>query len=656
MTPYAQIFREAQKVNRIIVDIESNHACVQKKDWELYGAGLCANGVAEYYEAPQDILMISKLLWAFPGDVVNHNIKFDLRGLKKNADQHGVRLRSYPTNIICTMIAMNLLDDNLRDNQLKLKLLVPKILGVEMMTYEEAISHGKDSQVFKDYCAKGDCFQTERLWLWQEPQLVEEDLIHLLRRLYMEMTKVVCDMETIGVQWDLTQARKLGIIYHAYVEEVKAELQKKIGDDINLNSGDQVAKRLYGDLKIPTRGVTMTKGGKNKAPRHQVDAKTMKMLAARGYPVAQLFSRYNHLTKMLSTYIVSPIKFALQDERKKVHPSTWLTSATSRTRQSNPTLQTTPSTEDDGSKEGKMLKARLIELGQERLNEYIDVSLRSPFIAPHTYHLLVSDWSQQQLRICAHVTQDPAFVHAYTTWLCHSCGKTGASTELLMICPECGAGRNKKILKDPAAKGFWHGLDVHQQTQDAIPSILNRVTAKITNFQLIFDATSWTMYNQHPDVSQDEWERIIHEFFEIHPPVKAYHIRQQTKMMRNGFSRDIFGRKRRITKKMIQTSGKHACNQLINFDIQSPEVGIAELAAIKIRNEFMQKGLWAEYPDERGITQIHINHDELVYQVPDELKEQALPVVEHHMRHCVKLRVPLDVDTTWVKRWSEAKG
>lgn len=644
-----EVMQEAVRRQCVIVDCETNGTPIHDDDWQLYGIGLAAGGRVCYSTAPHILQTICELLWQFPHLVVAHNAVFDLRCLKKFSG-----LRDYPKYPICTMIAMNLLDDNLTPKQLGLKTIIAKLFQHKMMTWNEASLFGPESQVFADYCAKGDCFQTERLWDWQRPQLKERGLMPCFERILMPMVKVVADMENVGVQWDVKHNAVLKLIYGAVAANYEDQLKDVLGRDVSLSSPDQIAKRLFVDMRIPTDGVKKTKGGKNKQGRYQVDADTMGRLAKKGHAVCQVYTRHNHLSHMISTYIDAPMRF--MDKCNRVHPTTWLVSATGRTRQSNPSLQTIPAMEDDA----EIAAALELEAAKQLRDcgaECDDIRLRSTFVARPRYKLIVHDWSQQQLRIAAHVTGDVRLINAYTTWQC-TCGAKGHSAKLLEVCPKCGALPNEAILKDKDARGFWHGLDLHQQTLDLIRGLRNRKDAKICNFQLIFLATAKTMHDNNPQYSIDEWESNIADFFTGYDGVKQYHWKMRRVLQSKGECRDMFGRIRRVSKDGLKEEFrfKHAWNQFVNFPIQAPEVAIAELAAAKIREEMLETGMWAESIGERGVTQVHLNHDELVHEAPEEMVPEAERIIQKHMRYCVQLKVPMNVDGHIVDRWSQAKG
>ena len=138
------ILESCAKNKELFFDIESNHQYVSQADWELWGIGISdgTTGVYVPVEAPLCSYVAEKI-WGFDGRVIGHNPKYDLRGLKK-----AYRLRGYPKKIICTLIALNLIDENLNPSQVGLKPTILRLFDIQMMTYEEAVAFGRGSEEF----------------------------------------------------------------------------------------------------------------------------------------------------------------------------------------------------------------------------------------------------------------------------------------------------------------------------------------------------------------------------------------------------------------------------------------------------------------------------------------------------------------------------
>ena len=173
----------------------------------------------------------------------------------------------------------------------------------------------------------------------------------------------------------------------------------------------------------------------------KLDEATLIHLAKR-YPVCKDLLSYRKCAKLIGTYLEPNTKRALISEDRRIHPSVWNTSKTGRRRTSKPNSQNFTVATDPR------------------------MDIRSCVMAPPGYKMLVSDLSQIELRVCAHISQDEEMMRAYSTWQCTACGSTGSGPIYLTHCPECGEFENEQVLK--GARGFWHGLDIHQVTADNV--------------------------------------------------------------------------------------------------------------------------------------------------------------------------------------------
>ena len=147
--------------NELFFDIEASSVSVSMDDWRLWGIGISDGTTAVYVpvEAPL-CRKVAEAIWSFKCDVVGHNPKFDMEGIKKE-----FRLSDYPDNPVCTLIALNLVDENLQMNQVGLKPSVKRLFGIEMEEFEDAVKFGKDSEEFENYCCE-DCLKDSMLWNW----------------------------------------------------------------------------------------------------------------------------------------------------------------------------------------------------------------------------------------------------------------------------------------------------------------------------------------------------------------------------------------------------------------------------------------------------------------------------------------------------------
>ena len=531
----------------------------------------------------------------------------------------------YPTHFRDPMVAVNLLEDNRRPNQIGLKPVVKDYYGHEMMAFKDASAGGRFSEAFRKYSTE-DAFYELCLYDKLKPQLIADDLWKPFTRILMEVSKVFADMEISGIRWECREARTLLVEYGRIRDTLEMEILSELGE-INLNSGDQLAHRLFDELGYSTRGIPLTPSGK----RHAVDAKAMEILASR-YPVCEKISFYRTCNKLIGTYVEPLTRRALDSPESRIHPTFWLVSSTGRTRSEKPNLQNIPA----------------------RLDSRIEhLSIRNCFTAPEGRSLIVADLSQIELRLAAHITEDAKFLSAYRDWQCKKCKNYGTEKEMILHeCPVCGAAENEAILKpDLDVEGFWHGLDLHTMTSESVKALRgDRQAGKTANFALIYLATAMRMHQAFPDFSIEEWDEVIHEYMELYSGIKAWHIRSEYALREHGVSTSVFGRKRRIPKREIAASYKHALNQFVNFPVQASACEYIELCLVKMRKDWKAQQIWLD-----GVWPVNFVHDEIVLEVENELVPQVASETKTHLETSVQFRVPIRADVKIVEQWGKAK-
>lgn len=590
--------------------------------FRLCGCSFATADSVMYLTNPASISKLCKILFRITSvDAVAYNGKYDLKCL---LGAGLVDSEEFPKSFVDPMIGVNLLDDNRRPNQLGLKVVMKDFFDVDMMTFTEAWKHGETSEEFVEY-AKNDARQEHFLWGKVREKLELQELTPIFRKVLCPASLVFADMEYVGMRWDIKKARELLRGFQLVRSKMEEEILREIGN-LNLNSGDQLAKRLFNELGYSTKGIELTKSGK----RYSVDEKAMDTLAGK-YPICAKIKTYRTANKMINTYVEPITRQALQDSCERIHPTFWLVSATGRTRCEKPNLQNIPAW---------VIKAKAFK----------GLSIRDAFIPRDGTKLLVADFSQIELRLIAHITKDPIFLESYLTWQCTKCKNTGASTEILHECPNCGMFENEDILKDSKVEGFWHGQDLHQRTCDEVPATHDRQGAKTANFALVYYATPVKMHYEYPKLSLAQWREVHYQYFEVYRGVRAWHTRMQAALYESGIVRDVFGRKRRIRKMDIQKNPKHALNMFINFSPQASACGMMELAMVKLREKCIDQGNWL-----RDIWPVNMVHDEIVVEASVDRLEYYKDMLTDVMENCVKIRVPLRADVKALDTWGAAK-
>ena len=552
------------------------------------------------------------------------NAKYDLQCLTAAGI---ITSYQYPASSLCDpMVAENLLEENHHPGEMSLEAICDRRFGHKKRKFMDAWRFGPNSKEFEGY-AVDDVVWELKLWQFLKPLLEQNGLMQIFKKVLMPAACTIADMEMVGIKWDLTQARRLLRGFQVLRDTLEKEVYKEIGH-LNIASGDQVAKRLFDELGYSTRGIKTTASGK----RLEVGEKAMELLAKK-YAVCDKILGYRTAAKMVTTYVLPCTNWALADKERRIHGTFWLISTTGRIRGDKPNLQNIPSYVH--KKEG-----------------FAGLKIKDAFIPRDGFAFLCLDYSQLELRILAHVVQEPKFLKAYLTWGCTKCRKTGISAVILHRCPECGCEENEKALvgeKDC----FWHGEDIHKQTTDKIKIFKgDRQLGKKLNFEAIYNAGGWKLNQVHPELSIDEWDEALEEFFgpNGYPTIRRWHLYMEQQMKATRVCRDIFGRRRVIPKADLAKGYKHALNQFINFPIQAGACNLGLLCFSNIRKRCMELGVWL-----REIFPTNWVHDEILMEVVTKKATEYAILVRDIMETSVQLKVPIRADWKIVKNWGDAK-
>lgn len=547
-------------------------------------------------------------------EAVAYNGKYDIKCLTVAGV---LNKHEYPKKLCDPMVAVNLLDDNRRPNSIGLKSVILDYYKYEMKHFKDVAKTGPDSEEFCKY-AVDDVVWELILWRDLKPKLVAQKVDKLFYKILMPVSNVFADMELSGMRWDMRKAKDLLLMFAEKRECLVGEITTEIGD-LNLNSGDQIARRLFDELNYSTRGIEMTKSG----TRYATDVSAMEILAKR-YPVCDKIVKYRMCEKMIGTYIEPLTRRALKDPTSRIHPTFWIVSSTGRTRCESPNLQNLPA---------------------NLSGDFAGMSIRNCFVPSAGRSLVVADLSQIELRVAAHISQDTKFVSAFTGWACKKCNTVGNESNMLLhTCPNCGTFEEEKT-------GFWHGLDLHALTAKNVPALKgDRQAGKQANFALIYMATARRMAETYPDMSVPEWEEAIDQYMVTYSGIKKWHLQCQNMLKSGGIAVDIFGRKRRIPQKDVKDNFKHSLNQFVNFPVQSSACAYIELALINLRASFLENKTWLN-----GVWPVNFVHDEIVLEVEDSLVSEVVSTTTQKLENATTMRVPVRVSIKVVKSWGDAK-
>lgn len=617
MDPLQNLFDEITRTGSYAFDVEHDpNIGPHHPAFKLTGCTFWSGNVGYYLKNPVNIRRVTDKLFNEDWEAVGHNVKYDIICLAEAG-----LCKDYPKVLVDTMIAENVLNDELHPNEIGLKPTVLRRYNVKMMDFEDAVAFGPESAEFEAY-ALSDGQWDWKLWQDQRKELEAQGLLKYV--LKVPALKPIADMERAGMHWSLSVGREQLRSFRKVRDRLEEEVYKEIGY-LNLGSTQQLSKRLFEDMGISHEGLDKTATGKV-----CLDAENLEKLATR-CDAAKKIVNYRSAVKMSSTYVEPFTADALADPEQRVRGHYWLVSSTGRTRCSAHNLQNVPT----------------------RLDPIFGgIAIREGFAAPPGKKIIVCDLSQIELRMIAHFTGDPSITKAYTDWQCRQCGGTGTSLEILHDCPDCGADENEEILTDPKAEGFWHGLDLHAITAEKVQVLAgDRKMGKTCNFALVYGASAWRMHYAHPTVSVDAWEEIIRQFmFDAYPQIPVWHAAVERELNRSGIIKDIFGRRRRIPRKVLQQSYKHCLNQAINFGPQSSACGLAQIAMQRIRNHLLLKG-W----NLGRAKLVNFVHDEIVAEADEALAEEVRDIIVSNLETAVKLKVPVRSSSAIVANWADGK-
>lgn len=397
------------------------------------------------------------------------------------------------------------------------------------------------------------------------------------------LISVLAEMEREGVFLNVSFYKQLETEFAKELDFIEAEVVKICGDKINLRSPKQVGELLFEKLGLPV--IRKTKTG------YSTDAEVLTELVSMNLnPIPEMLLKYRELEKLQSTYVKS-LPTMIHPKTGKIHthfqPSN---AATGRLSSDNPNLQNIPVRSENGRK------------------------LRKGFIPSQGRTLLSADYSQVELRLLAHFSQDEVMLDAFK--------------------------KDLDIHKQTAAEVF----DVHlsEVSKDM------RNGAKAINFGLMYGQTSFGL-SQALRISQGEAKKYITNYFKKFSRVKSYLDSLKETAEQTGFAETLFGRKRTLpnihsTNRQVKAMAERIA---INSPIQGTAADIIKLAMINIQKAMKEKNLKSKM-----ILQVH---DELIFDVdPSELEEMK-NLVRFHMENAVNLSVPLKVEMGTGDNWFDLK-
>jgi len=517
---------------------------------------------------------------------VAHNAKFDMAVLH----EAGLPMRGLTFD---TMLGAFLIEPG---GHIGLKKLAASQLGLEMTEISELIGTGKkqismDQVAIEDAApyAVADADVTLRLLKLQEPQLKELGLRQLLDTIDMPLVPVLLDMELAGVKIDAQFLGDMSVRLDKRLKEIEAQVYEMVGRLFNLNSPAQLGDVLFGQLQLTAPGERKTSTGKVSVAADVLDS--MKGL----HPVIDLILEQRQLSKLKGTYLDALPKL-INPKTGRVHTSFNQTGAVSgRIASQDPNLQNIP------------IRS---ELGRE---------VRRAFIVEPGNVLIAADYSQVELRIAAHIANDPGLRAAFAA-----------------------------------------GQDIHRATAATVLNVpLDQVTsdqrsfAKRVNFGLLYGMGTQSLAQQ-AGISMKEAQKFVEAYFAGFPSIRQYIDDTKRRAKVDGYVETLLGRRRYFPILRTETRDartnvmqRSAEREAINHPIQGTAADIIKIAMINIHRELAARKLRA-----RLILQVH---DELILEAPQAEAAEVEQLLKELMEGAYPLDPPLKVEVGVGQNWDEVK-
>ncbi len=503
------------------------------------------------------------------------NGKYDYLVLKQN----GIETKNIAFD---TMLAAYLIAPQ---EKVGLKELVKRIFKTDLITYEELTEKNKKNLLDLDIkevtkYASADADYTLRLMNYFKPILKEKGLEHLFYEIEIPLQIILAEMEFLGVNIDLDYLKELDQEFSQELKTLTADIFRVADAQFNINSPKQLSEILFHKLGLPT--IKKTKEG------YSTNSQVLEKLAP-FHELPNLLLRYRYLDKLKNTYVDSLPELVNQNT-KKIHTSFNQTiTITGRLSSSHPNLQNIPIKGIEG----------------QRIRKAFVPSISQNFI-------LSADYSQIELRVLAHISQDERLVTAF---------------------------KNNEDIHTATAAQIYN-LELAEVTKE------QRQSAKAINFGIIYGISAYGLA-ENLKISNQEAKQIIDDYFAKFSGIKKFIDDTIQFVDKNKYVKTLYGRIREIPD--IASPNKSIRNfaerTAVNTIIQGTAADIIKIAMIKLAKVMQDKKFKSSM-----LIQVH---DELVFEVVTAEKGQFSNLVKKEMEQAVELLVPLIVDISIGKNWQE---
>ena len=507
-----------------------------------------------------------------------HNANYDLTVLAN----HGVKVANVDFD---TMVAAHLMGRK----AIGLKNLALQVLDVEMEEITGLIGTGRKQITFDKtpidraavYSAK-DSDVTGRLRTFFDPQLKRAGIWELFTDVEMALVPVLVDMQRNGIGLNVGSLHEMSRDLAQHLRRVEQAIYDSVGHTVNINSPQQLSDLLFNELQLPKTKRTKTGG-------YTTDAGALEGLRG-AHPVIDGVLEYRQLSKIKSTYVDS-LPELINPRTGRIHTSYNQTgSSTGRVSSSDPNLQNIPVR---------------TELGRQ---------VRRAFVAENVpeWTLVSADYSQIELRVLAHLSQDAALLEAFN--------------------------RGEDI--HSATGALMYDVPIENITSDM------RRISKVLNFGVIYGLSPFGI-SQQTEFSPDEGQKFIDNYFSKYPGIRDYldSVKQQAR--EDGYVSTPLGRRRYIPE--IHASNfnvrQGAERAAVNMPIQGGAADIMKLAMIRVHKKLNESGLRT-----RLLLQVH---DELMFEAPMDEVDAVTDLALEEMSNAMDMSVPLKVDVKTGHNWGD---
>ncbi|NWK53789.1 DNA polymerase I [Acinetobacter sp. SwsAc5] len=533
-------------------------------------------GAPQQLNRDQVLAQIKPILENNAVDKIGHHLKYDAHVL----ENHGIHLQGwYFDTMLASYVLNSVATRHGMDDVARL------YLSHLTTSYEQIAGKGVKQKTFNQieietaaHYAAEDAHVTYRLYEVLSAKLQKHpELVNILHNIEMPVARVLTSMEENGIQLDLKFLDQLGVDFSQTMQDLENQIVELAGENFNVSSPKQVGEILFDKLGL--------KGGKKTATGQYSTSESV--LEKIEHPISSLILDYRGLSKLKSTYTDGLLKQANNDTHR-VHTSYHQAlTATGRLSSTDPNLQNIPIR---------------TEIGRQ---------IRKAFVAPEGRVLLAADYSQIELRLMAHFSQDDALLDA-----------------------------------------FNHGQDVHRRTAAEVLGIaLEDVTsdqrrqAKAVNFGLLYGMSEFGLIRQL-GFTREESQNYIKQYFQRYPGIYEYMQRTRQVALEQGFVETILGRRLytpdiAARNMMIRKAAERAA---INAPLQGSAADIIKMAMIEVDKMLPQA-------QAKMLLQVH---DELVFEVDADAADELAPKLAEIMQSVVEISVPLVVEVGKGNNWDEA--